>query len=264
MNFAFPAAVSLIDGGLLALVFALAALIGGISGFGFPAIGAISLTFMPSTTVVPLLMVLSVANQVLSLSTEVKVKPLAQWWPDGPGPYLAGGLIGVPVGLWILNTLPDEWLMLAFGAFLMAYALYVRRYAKKALFPGPVSWFSAMGVGAAGGLIGGFSAFPSAAVVIWTGMKGMPKGETRGILQPYILTMQFFALICLAIHSPEVFSETFWILLAIMLPIVVPCTLTGISIYKRLSDINFKKVAVAILGVAGLGIFVKGVCSCWT
>lgn len=261
MNFAFPVAISILDGSLLALVFASAALIGGISGFGFPAIGAISLTFMPSTTVVPLLMVLSVANQLLSLSTEVKVKPLKQWWPDGPAPYLAGGLMGVPLGLWMLNTVPDEWLMLAFGAFLMAYAVYVHLFTKKPLFPGPVSWWSALAIGSAGGLIGGFSAFPSAAVVIWTGMKGMPKGETRGILQPYILTMQLFSLICLAIHSPKVFSDTFWILLAIMLPIVIPCTLTGISIYRRLSDLNFKKVAVIILGVAGIGIFVKGVCA---
>ena len=72
-----------------------------------------------------LLMALSTANQLMSLGQlKADLKPLKEWWPDGPAPYLLGGFLGVPVGLAILHSLPTSSLMLLFGGFLVIYAVY--------------------------------------------------------------------------------------------------------------------------------------------
>ena len=64
------------------------------------AIGALCLWLLPPKLGVPLLMSLSTANQLLSIGQlKADMRPLRDWWPDGPAPYLLGGLIGVPIGL---------------------------------------------------------------------------------------------------------------------------------------------------------------------
>src|SRR3954447_16569645 len=100
----------------LALILGLSGIMSGLSGFGFSAIGALCLWLLPPKLGVPLLMTLSSANQLMSLGKlKADLKPLRQWWPDGPAPYLAGGFVGVPAGLAILHSLPTSTLMAIFG-----------------------------------------------------------------------------------------------------------------------------------------------------
>src|ERR1700722_17174501 len=109
----------------LIAILAASALMSGLSGFGFSAIGAICLWLLPPKLGVPLLMSLSAANQLMSIGQlKADMKPIRHWWPDGPAPYLVGGLAGGPVGLLILHSLPTETLMAIIGAILVAYAAY--------------------------------------------------------------------------------------------------------------------------------------------
>jgi hypothetical protein len=61
----------------------------------------------------------------------------------------------------------------------------------------------------------------------------------------------------LAIQHPETFDGTYWRLLALMLPVVLPGTLLGVSLYKSLSDVNFRRVTFMLLGTSGLGLLMK-------
>jgi hypothetical protein len=204
-------------------------------------------------------MTLSTANQLLSMGQlRHDLKPLDQWWPHGPTPYLIGGVIGVPIGLALLRFLPVPALMVGFGVFLMVYAAY-------SMFkPNSLAIKTAHGpavsglVGLLGGVLGGFTAFPGAPPVIWAGLTGMSKEEARSIVQPYILCMQVLSLLLLAVFNPSSFSAEYWSLLAILLPIVLPCTCLGTVLYRHLSDMNFRRVAFMLLGSSGLGIFIKG------
>ncbi|MBS0334725.1 MAG: TSUP family transporter, partial [Proteobacteria bacterium] len=185
---------------LLVVILALSALMSGLSGFGFSAIGALCLTVLPPQLGVPLLMTLSAANQVMSLrQLKADMKPISQWWPDGPTPYLLGGLAGVPLGLMVLKDLPTSTLMAVFGGFLVLYAAYslLKPVAQGAPASGG-GWVTSSLVGAAGGVIGGFTAFPGAPVVVWSGLKRLPKSESRAIVQPYIFGLQVLAIALLA------------------------------------------------------------------
>jgi uncharacterized protein len=245
---------------ILALVgiLGLSAIMSGLSGFGFSAIGALCLWLLPPKLGVPLLMTLSAANQLMSLrQLKSELKPLRQWWPDGPAPYLLGGFIGVPVGLAILHSLPTSTLMAVFGGFLIIYAAYSMLKPARLHVERQGSWLAAVVVGMAGGVIGGFTAFPGAAVVVWSGLRQLPKNESRSIVQPYILGLQLVSLAMLAVEHPETFGRTYWALLIITVPIVLPCTLLGVNLYKSLSDMNFRRITFMLLGTSGLGLLIK-------
>jgi uncharacterized membrane protein YfcA len=187
------------------------------------------------------------------------LKPIREWWPNGPTPYLLGGVVGVPIGLSILHSLPTPSLMVVFGAFLVAYAAYSMLKPESlhvTIKGGPMS--SSL-VGLVGGVIGGFTAFPGAAVVVWSGLRRLPKTESRSIVQPYILGLQIISLALLAVQHPETFSRQFWSLLAISVPIVLPGTLLGVNLYRSLSDINFRRVTFFLLGTSGFGLLVKAI-----
>jgi uncharacterized membrane protein YfcA len=248
-------------GTLAALIVILGAsgLMSGLSGFGFSAIGALSLWLVPPKLGVPLLMGLSTANQLMSIGQlKADMKPWREWWPHGPGPYLLGGFVGVPFGLAILHSLPTSTLMATFGAFLVLYAAY-SMFRPEGLRVGGRSWSASLLVGLSGGVIGGFTAFPGAAVVVWTGLQHLPKSESRAIVQPYILGLQILSLATLAIQHPETFGPTYWSLLLITLPVVLPFTLLGVYLYRLLSDVNFRRIAYVLLGTSGVGLLVKGI-----
>jgi uncharacterized protein len=243
---------------VLLIIVGASALMSGLSGFGFSAIGALSLWLLPPKLGVPLLMGLSTANQLLSIGQlKADMRPLREWWPEGPGPYLLGGLAGVPIGLAILHSLPTESLMVVFGAFLVAYASYSMLKPQTLRVVSGGGPLAGILVGATGGIIGGFTAFPGAAVVVWTGLRQMPKRDSRAIVQPYILAMQILSIAMLAVQHPETFGREYWSLLLVAVPVVLPCTLLGVYIYRLLSDVNFRRVAFMMLGTSGVGLLAK-------
>ncbi|MDB5476368.1 MAG: hypothetical protein JWP49_1879 [Phenylobacterium sp.] len=244
--------------GLLVVILAASALMSGLSGFGFSAIGALCLILLPPQLGVPLLMTLSAANQLMSLrQLKADMKPISEWWPSGPAPYLLGGLVGVPVGLAVLKSLPTASLMAVFGGFLVLYAAYSLLKPRAAHAQVTDSWVASSLVGVAGGVIGGFTAFPGAPVVVWSGLRHLPKRESRAIVQPYIFGLQVLAIALLALQRPETFGRTYWWLVAITIPVVLPCTLLGVRLYRQLSDVNFRRLTFILLGVSGLGLLIK-------
>jgi hypothetical protein len=245
---------------LLVLIVGASGLMSGLSGFGFSAIGALCLWVLPPKLGVPLLMGLSTANQLISIGQlKADMKPLREWWPHGPGPYLLGGFFGAPVGLLILHSLPTSSLMAVFGGFLVLYAAYSMLKPDGLRIAGGGDWLASLLVGATGGIIGGFTAFPGAAVVVWTGLQHLPKSESRAIVQPYILGLQLISIAMLAVQHPETFGRTYWSLLILTIPVVLPFTFLGVTLYRLLSDINFRRVAYILLGTSGIGLLVKAV-----
>jgi uncharacterized membrane protein YfcA len=243
---------------MIELILFLSGLMSGLSGFGFSAVGAACLLFIQPTLEVPLLQTLSTGNQLLSVEQLRADMPrsLRDFWA-GPGPCILGGLVGVPLGIWVLSHVPATQLMVVFGTLLVVYSIY--SMAKPAGtkikgFGGPVAGAA---VGLIGGVIGGFTAFPGAAVVVWTGLRDLPKVQNRAIVQPYIIMSQIYSLGLIAWLHPSYLSHRFWLLLAVTLPAVLPGTFGGVMIYRRISDVNFKRVSFFLLGLSGLSLLLK-------
>ena len=169
-------------------------------------------------------------------------------------------------GVWLLLHLDPLALSVLVGFILLGYASWSHfmPIVIKMSNTGPAP---SIAVGFVGGVIGGFTAFPGCAVVIWAVLTGMPKREQRGILQPYILCMQLLALSILAL-TPFRLSPTgasmvppFWMLFLIMLPFVLGCTALGVRTFRKLSDFNFKQVTLGLLGLSGVALMMKGLVS---
>ncbi len=262
--FSLPATPSVVAGlsarhlaSVEAIVF-LSGVMSGLSGFGFSAIGALSLLILPPLLQVPLFQTLSTGNQLLAVGQLRADMPKSrkELWA-GPGPCMVGGVAGVPIGVWLLSHLPAARLMTVFGAMLVLYAAYsVFKPAglKFRGFDGP-AW--GVVVGFLGGVVGGFTAFPGASVVVWTGLRGLPKAQHRAIVQPYIILSQIYALALVALLHPSYLNSQFWLLLVLCLPAVIPGTLAGLAIYRRTSDPNFKRIAYILLGLSGLVLLAK-------
>jgi uncharacterized membrane protein YfcA len=240
------------------LILFISGIMSGLSGFGFSAVGAACLLFIAPILEVPLLQTLSTGNQLLSI--EQLRADMPKSWKDfwaGPGPCMCGGLLGVPLGLWVLAHVPATRLMTVFGSLLVVYSIYSMYKpvgARIRGFDGPVTGSL---VGFLGGVVGGFTAFPGAAVVVWTGLRDLPKAQNRAIVQPYIIMAQVYSLGLTAWLHPSYLSHRFWLLLAITLPAVLPGTMGGVLIYRRISDVNFKRVSFFLLGLSGVALLLK-------
>jgi uncharacterized membrane protein YfcA len=244
---------------ILGVILFVAGLMSGLTGFAFSAIGALTLFLLPPIVAVPLLQGLSACNQMLSLGKLRKEMPktLREWFPYGPGPAILGGLPGVWVGTWVLNSLPGRQITLILGILIVLYSVYSLFKPTGLKIHGFAGAPSGVVVGAIGGAIGGFTAFPGLTVVVWTGLRDMAKAATRAIVQPFILALQIAALITNGYQHPKNFGPSFWIMLALTIPVVLPGTLTGVWLYHRISELDFKRACFLLLGIAGIGLVVK-------
>ena len=236
----------------------LSGMMSGLSGFGFSAVGAATLLFIPPLTEAPLLQSLSTGNQLLSLE-RLRADMPSSWrafWA-GPGWPIVGGMPGAYAGIWMLGHLPARQLMTVFGSVLVLYCLYSlfrRAGARLRGFDGPVTGAI---VGFIGGAFGGFTAFPGAAVVVWAGLRDLPKVQSRAIVQPYIIMSQLFSLGLIALRQPQWLTGNYLALLLCTLPVVLPGTFCGVTLYRRISDVNFRRISFILLGLSGAALLIK-------
>ena len=96
-------------------------------------------------------------------------------------------------------------------------------------------------------------------LIVYLGLRGVGKSATRGITQPYILTMQLASLGVLALTDPAIFNIFFWFLWAMTLPAVLLGSSTGVALYRRLNDKNFRRAVLILLIVSGASLLAKTV-----
>lgn len=256
-NFSTLSALSMSQ---LQLVYLAAAIFSGLSGFGFSAIGALTLCILEPPLAVSLLMALSLTTQAASMtSLRSEMRASFQGWSQSFFPYAVGGVLGVPIGLIILTRVPTQALTMLMGGILVLYGSWsLLRPAVAGEEPSATSVPAAASVGFVGGILGGFSAFPTGPLVIWTALKGLPKAQTRTLMLPYILVMQVVGIALLAAKRPESFSQTFWLLFLTALPVSFLGNRIGIALYKRTSKVNYRRVTLIALTVSGASLLLKG------
>lgn len=227
----------------------LASTVSGVAGFAFSAVcGAMLLRIMTNPVqVVETMLVCSIAIQAFSVSL---------LWRDIDWrrlrPFIAGGVCGLPVGVWLLLNLRHAGFKEAVGVLLTGYAAY-------ALFKRPTSIKQGSNlvdglIGFIGGITGGLAAFPGAAVTIWCGMRGWDKRCQRGVYQPFILIMQVLALgLIQGIGKAGPQGVGFNLDPLQFVPAALLGTWFGMAIFKRLSDRYFTLFVNLLLLASGIG-----------
>jgi uncharacterized protein len=235
----------------VALVAVLAAsTVSSIAGFAFSAVcGAMLFHLMDSpVAAVQTMIVCSIAIQMFSV--------VALWrtidWRSLPS-FLAGGVLGVPAGVYLLLHLQTAVYRDLIGGMLIVYGGYLLlARPMPALRTGP---FADACAGLLGGLTGGLAGFPGAFVTIWCGLKGWDKTRQRGVYQPFILAMQPLTLIAIHLMRPSsaAMAQLDWKTLAFV-PAALLGAWFGLRIFKRLSDRQFGFAVNALIIVSGIGL----------
>jgi uncharacterized membrane protein YfcA len=225
-----------------------AATLGSIVGFGFaPLCAAMLLPLMQDPVqVVTVLLLSSIAIQSLSVWTLRR-----SIMPQALLPFLVGGLLGLPAGIYLLLHLQAAVYVRLLGVLLILYGVCMLLHRPMVVRSGPIS--DAV-FGAAGGVMGGLAAFPSAFVAIWCGTKGWDKARQRGVYQPFILIMQVLALLLLQWAAPHREGPSLSVAAWTFVPAALLGTCCGLAIFRCLSDRQFGATVNLLLIAAGLGL----------
>ena len=227
----------------LAATFA-ASLVTGLSGFAFGIIAAGPwlhvLTPAQTTTLIVAFGLLVQGWSVWKLRAAIRWRRLA--------PFLAGSAIGVPLGVVLLRWLSAGELRVGTGVFLIVYSLYGLLRPTLPQFK-ESSAAADMGVGVAGGILGGATGLAGIVVTIWSGLRGWPKDEQRAVFQP--AGVATFAMIALWLGGAGMVAGDTAVLFAIGLPAVLAGTWLGFKLYGKLDEGGFRKVVLVLLFASG-------------
>lgn len=222
----------------------LSALAVGVAGFGDALIAAaLWLLVLSPAEAVPLVVSTGLVIHTIPL---VRLRRALEF--TRLGPFLIGGTLGVPAGSWLLGAADPEVFRTSVGAFLVVYGLVL-------LTRRPTGGFARGGrgldgaVGVLGGVMGGLAGLSGIVVTVWAGLRGWPKAEQRGLVQPFILAMHGMALGWLAAGG-MVDANTGWNFLW-CLPAIALGSWLGLRLYGRLDERQFQRIVLVMLLVLG-------------
>jgi uncharacterized membrane protein YfcA len=164
-------------------------------------------------------------------------------------PLVAGGLAGLGPSLYFLLHGDPTLIRAGFGVFLAVYAgtMMFRPRPVLGRAAGPLPHAA---VGFAGALLGGITAMPGAMPALWSDLRGVAKAEQRGLVQPYIATMQVAALAFLAAHRGLPGSLPLNLLYAAA-PLAAGVAV-GLMLFGKVSDALFRRALLCVLLASGL------------
>jgi uncharacterized membrane protein YfcA len=227
----------------------LAAFVAGASGFGDALVSAAFwLHVLPPIEAAPLIILTGIVLHVcllIRLRRHLDFSRLA--------PFLSLGLIGVPAGTWLLQHLPPEPFKLAVGVLLVVYGGGLLIVSNPPVVRGGGRVLDAA-AGGIGGVLGGMAGLSGIVPAVWSGLRGWPRDQARGVTQPFILIMHTLSLAVMAyagLITPQLAQNFLW-----AMPAMVVGGLIGIGCYTRLNEERFRRIVLAILAGAGVTLIV--------
>jgi uncharacterized membrane protein YfcA len=223
----------------------IAGFVNGVTGTAY-ALAAMGfwLHAMPPTFAAPLVCLCAVGGHLQALPQIWHGVRWPRLWP-----FLVAGLAGVPLGTLLLTRVQVDPLKLGIGALLIVYCawnLFLRR-------PPVVTWggrAADAAAGFAGGVLGGMASLSGPIPVTWVQLRNWPRGEQRGVNQPYNMAILGLSLVAAAVTGLLDMRWVFWAVIA--LPISLVGTRLGLMLYGRVNDAQFRKLVLGMLGASGI------------
>jgi uncharacterized protein len=220
-------------------------LVNGLTGFGtaITALG-IWLYVISPTAASSLAIICAIASQ---LQTLPMIWRHIRW--DLALPLTLPGLVGVPVGTYLLTHIEPRLFKLGLGVFLVVYPAYVlaRRSQISWSFGGKPA--DAI-VGFGGGVLGGLTGLSGVLPVVWTDIRGWSREQRRGVVQSFNIAILTLALVSHAIDG--LLTRQVALASAVALPAAIAGAWVGAFIYRRLHDRGYQRVVMVLLLISGV------------
>jgi uncharacterized membrane protein YfcA len=175
-------------------------------------------------------------------------------------PFIAGGLLGLPLGLWLLPRLDVPLFKALLGALLVTWCPVMLAAARlpRITHGGRVGDGLA---GAAGGVLGGLGGFTGAIPTLWCTLRGFDKDAQRAVIQNFNLTM--LAVTFASYLAGGIVTRPMLPMFAVVAPAVLLPVLLGARVYIGLSEAAFRRVVLVLLTLAGVALLVSALPVLW-
>lgn len=225
-------------------------LVNGLTGFGTAMTSLpIWVHVLPPVVSSPLAVACSVVGQLQTLPA---IWHAIDW--RRVAPFVAGGVLGVPVGTLLLPNIDAALFKTAVGVLLIAACTFLLMHRPHAAWDG--GGRAADGaVGFAGGVLGGLAGLSGMLPTLWAELRGWEKDARRAVIQGFNLSI-----LVLALASHGVAGLLDAELLRVFL-IALPGTILGVwigrRIYARVDTRRFSRIVLGVLLVAGIVLIAK-------
>ncbi len=224
----------------------------GLSGFGF---GMVAMSFW-AWTVDPRLAAAmavfgSLTGQLLAAFTVRRGFAAKRLLP-----FVAGGLLGIPLGVKLLPHLDPLVFKACIGGLLaiwcpvMLFATRLPRIAAGGKVADGV-------VGAVGGIMGGIGGFTGVIPTLWCTLRRFDRDVQRSVIQNFNLSM--LAVTMASYIYAGVVTRDMLPLFAVIVPAMLVPTLVGTRIYAGISDAAFRRIVLGLLTASGVALLVSSV-----
>ena len=232
---------------VIALGAVVAGFVQGLSGFAF---GMVSMSIWAWTVDPRLAAVLAVfgglTGQVIAAVT---VRRGFDW--RRVAPFVIGGLLGLPIGLWLLPRLDVPLFKALLGALLVTWCPLMLMGGKLPRIQ--VGGHLGDGVaGAAGGFLGALGGFTGAIPTLWCTLRGFDKYAQRAVIQNFNLSMlaaTFAGYIVNGMVTVRMLPRFAIVAAAVLVPVLI-----GAKVYVGLSEAAFRRVVMILLTLAGIAL----------
>jgi len=219
-------------------------IVNGLTGFGtaITAIG-IWLYAIPPTVAASLAIICSVVSQTQTLHL---IWRTIRW--DRLLPFVLPGVLGVPLGTYLLPHIDPRFFKLGVGIFLVVYSAYVlaRKGEIKSAWGGRAADGAA---GFGGGILGGLTGLSGVLPVVWTDVRGWTKEQRRSVVQTFNMAILSLALVSHALSG--LLTRQVAVQAAVALPATITGAWFGAYIYRRLADRGYQRAVMALLFLSG-------------
>ncbi|SEV88272.1 hypothetical protein SAMN04488515_0045 [Cognatiyoonia koreensis] len=165
--------------------------------------------------------------------------------------FVLPGLLGIPLGLSLLNVIDAGTLRIAIAVMLIVYGGYFGFRAALPAFSRPTPWID-KGVGFVGGVCGGVGAVSGAFPAMWLSIRPWTKSETRAVLQPFNVVILSTTICLLALRGA--YDATAVQALLLTVPVGLVAAQVGIMVFRKLTDTGFRRLLIILTLLMGLGV----------
>lgn len=224
----------------------------GLTGFAF-ALVAMSfwVWVLPPQLSAPLVVFASVWSHIISLCNE----PAQTLKHNLILPYVIAGLIGVPLGSYLLQFVEMHSFKIFLGLFLLLWCpiMLLNPKIKQIERTGQTADSS---IGFIGGILGGLGGFCGAVPSAWLMLKNRPKHEQRYILRHFNFAIQIFTLLSYLLQGILQLNQ--WPYLSVVLLSVSVPAILGAKLFYKISEQQFKRIVLSVLFASGLFLVATG------
>ncbi|MDP9895470.1 putative membrane protein YfcA [Variovorax boronicumulans] len=230
----------------------LAGFVQGLSGFAF---GLVAMSVWAWTLEPQLAAVLALfgalTGQVIAAITVRRAFDKSLLWP-----FVLGGLVGVPFGVWLLPHLDLVVFKVCLGTLLVLWcpAMLMSQHLPKITFGGRVADGI---VGTIGGAMAGIGGFSGTIPTLWCTLRGFQRDTQRAVIQNFNLSMLMVAF-TIHLFSGSIVPSMVPLLGLVALAVAVP-VLLGARLYIGISETAFRKIVLSLLTASGIAMLASAV-----